>query len=94
MNRIMRRPRAGEETPQRQLARERLKARCMQRVEQDRSRALARARGKGPNFGLSEATSSEAGDMEMDEDDDDEIDEEVSWLILCYYVANCPLCRH
>ncbi|KAB5589489.1 Serine/threonine phosphatase 2C [Ceratobasidium theobromae] len=74
-NRIMRRPRAGEETPQRQLARERLKARCMQRVEQDRSRALARARGKGPNFGLSEA-SSEVGDIEMDDEDDEEIDEE------------------
>lgn len=48
----------------------------MQRVEQDRSRALARARGKGPNFGLSEA-SSEVGDIEMDDEDDEEIDEEV-----------------
>lgn len=76
MNRIMRRPKNGEETPQRQLARERLKARCMQRVEQDRARALARARGGGPNFGLSEATSSEIGDMEMDDDDDEEVDEE------------------
>ncbi|KAF8596647.1 hypothetical protein BDV93DRAFT_527941 [Ceratobasidium sp. AG-I] len=76
-NRIsVRRPGKGEETPQRQLARERLKARCMQRVEQDRSRALARARGRGPNFGLSEATSSDPGDMDMEDDDDEEIDEE------------------
>ncbi|CAE6435112.1 unnamed protein product [Rhizoctonia solani] len=75
MNRIMRRPRTGGESPQKQLARERLKARCMQRVEQDRSRALARARGQRPNFGMSEA-SSEAGDMDMNEEDDDEIDEE------------------
>ncbi|KAG8703519.1 hypothetical protein FRC08_002794 [Ceratobasidium sp. 394] len=76
-NRISaRRPGTIEELPQRQLARERLKARCMQRVEQDRSRALARARGR-PNFGMSEASSSEHGDMEMlDDDDDDEMDEE------------------
>ncbi|KAG8688168.1 hypothetical protein FRC11_005948 [Ceratobasidium sp. 423] len=71
----MRRSRTGEESPQKQLARERLKARCMQRVEQDRSRALARARGQRPNFGTSEA-SSEAGDMDMDDDDDEEVDEE------------------
>ncbi|KAJ1301912.1 hypothetical protein OPQ81_000752 [Rhizoctonia solani] len=75
MNRIMRRSRPGEESPQKQLARERLKARCMQRVEQDRSRALARARGQRPNFGMSEA-SSEAGDMDMGEEDDEEVDEE------------------
>lgn len=76
-NRIsLRRPGKGEETPQRQLARERLKARCMQRVEQDRSRALARARGGGPNFGMSEATSSDPGDMDMEDDDDEEIDDE------------------
>ncbi|KEP51920.1 hypothetical protein V565_053550 [Rhizoctonia solani 123E] len=75
MNRIMRRSKTGGESPQKQLARERLKARCMQRVELDRSRALARARGKGPNFGMSEA-SSEAGDLDMDDEDDDEVDEE------------------
>ncbi|CEL63344.1 hypothetical protein RSOLAG1IB_05388 [Rhizoctonia solani AG-1 IB] len=74
-NRIMRRGKPGEESPQKQLARERLKARCMQRVEQDRSRALARARGPRPNFGMSEA-SSEAGDMDMNDDEDDEVDEE------------------
>ncbi|QRV82246.1 hypothetical protein RhiJN_10261 [Ceratobasidium sp. AG-Ba] len=75
-NRISaRRPGTREELPQRQLARERLKARCMQRVEQDRFRALARARGR-PNFGMSEA-SSETGDMDVyDEDDDDELDDE------------------
>ncbi|KAF8700012.1 hypothetical protein RHS03_06923, partial [Rhizoctonia solani] len=75
INRIMKRAKSGEESPQKQLARERLKARCMQRVEQDRSRALARARGTRPNFGMSEA-SSEAGDIDMDDEDDEDIDEE------------------
>ncbi|CAE6481248.1 unnamed protein product [Rhizoctonia solani] len=75
INRIMKRPRTGEESPQKQLARERLKARCMQRVELDRSRALARARGQRPNFGMSEA-SSDAGDMDMEDDEEDEVDEE------------------
>ncbi|KAG8778524.1 hypothetical protein FRC12_024937 [Ceratobasidium sp. 428] len=77
INRISaRRPGTREEIPQRQLARERLKARCMQRVEQDRSRALARARGR-PNFGMSEASSSEVGDMEMiDDEDEEEMDDE------------------
>lgn len=58
----------------------------MQRVEQDRSRALARARGGGPNFGMSEATSSDPGDMDMEEDDDEEIDDEVSTLFFCVIV--------
>ncbi|KAG9100845.1 hypothetical protein FRC07_010378 [Ceratobasidium sp. 392] len=83
LNRISaRRPGTREELPQRQLARERLKARCMQRVEQDRSRALARARGT-PNFGMSEASSSDHGDMEMiDDEDDDEMDDEASMRIM------------
>jgi hypothetical protein len=53
----------------------------MERVQQDRSRALARARGRS-NFGMSEASSSDHGDMEMiDDDEDEELDEEVSAIL-------------